>query len=201
MKPIKTFGLAVLVMSMATAFAGASTAMAESTALCKTDPGKGANEVCPAGDVLTHVHAAGRVTILNSVLNVECVALSLEDASVGLANPLVTKGAFTFSSCHASCTVTEVNGPAKFEFLKLGHEAADYTLELELHLVCGELFNCTYNGVGLKGMTKGPLLSVEASGETSLSNQTLNKVSGFLCPSTSKIDFLLFTLLATHITN
>jgi hypothetical protein len=200
MKPINMLGL-VLTTLMAMAFASTSSAMAESTALCDTDPGKGAQEACPPGHLVTHVHPAGRVTVLTPVLNVECAALSLEDALANLANPLVTHGPFTFSGCHSNCTVTEVNGPAEIKFLKLGHEAGDYTLEFELHVLCGEFFNCTYNGTGLKGMFKGPLLSAEASGEVSLSNQTLNKTGGIFCPSTSKIDFLLFTLIATHITN
>ena len=50
MKSIKLFGLAALAAMMAMAFIGASSAMAETTQLCKVD-----EPLCAAGNV-AHIH-------------------------------------------------------------------------------------------------------------------------------------------------
>jgi len=47
------FGLAVIAAVAATAFVGASSAMAESTVLCTEDA---LEEACPPGKVATHIH-------------------------------------------------------------------------------------------------------------------------------------------------
>ncbi len=200
MKLIKMFSLAAMAALMAMAFAGTGSAMAESTALCEVDPGPGQHEVCPAGQLSTHEHMTGKITVLNSVLNVTCSFLFLGDALSALAAPLVVHGNFTYSGCNGKCTVTEENAPAELQHLKLGHEKADLTMEFQFHVVCPGFLDCRYNGVGLKATETGPLLQFEAKTEAAMSEQTMNKVSGFLCPSTAKLDFNGYALTGPFIT-
>src|SRR6185436_18150219 len=67
MKPIKMLGLTALAALMAMAFIGASSAMAEDTVLCSTDPATSCTEV-------THVHETSvtKAKLLTSFLTVEC---------------------------------------------------------------------------------------------------------------------------------
>jgi hypothetical protein len=113
---------------------------------------------------------------------------------------LVISGAFSYSNCNNSCVVTEENSPAEILILKEGHETAKVTGEGLVHVNCSGFINCRYNGVGLKGTGKGPLLSTQANGEVSLSEQTTNKESGSLCPSTAKLDITTTPLAALYIT-
>jgi RHS repeat-associated protein len=182
---IRTLGLVTLAALMAMAFLGASSAVAE-TALCEEDEAECAEPV-------THVHEAtlsgAKAKFLSSVLNIECDVLFLGDAlGEGLGEPLVIEGTFTYSNCNNSCTTTEENGPAEIEVSKTGHETAEVTGEGLVHVTCGGFINCRYNHVGLSGTANGPLLSAQANGEVSIAGQTLNKESGVLCPSTTKLD-------------
>jgi len=185
-KPIKILGLALTGL-LAMAFAYASSAMAESTALCAAD-----EETCAEENIVTHVHEAtlekAPAVLLSSVLNVECDALFLGDALSSLANPLVIHGEFTYTNCNSGCTATEENGPAEIKVLREGSELAKVTGEGLVHLVCAGFINCRYNGVGLKGHGLGPLTSSEANGSVNLSGQTTNKESGTFCPSTGQLD-------------
>jgi len=52
------------------------------TALCKKDPGTGAHEVCPANELVTHVHVTtleGKLGILLGMVEVKCDVLFLGD--------------------------------------------------------------------------------------------------------------------------
>ncbi len=193
MKPIKMLGLAALAALMAMAFLGASSAMGETTALCASDGAE-----CLA---ITHVHEttlAGKKAVLKtSLLTVECDVLFLGDTNEETNAPLVISGTFTYTNC-GSCTATEENGPAEVKVLKEGHETASVVGEGLVHVECSGL-NCRYNGVGLKGSAKGPLLSTETNGEVTLTEQTTNKESGLFCPSTSKLTITTTPLEATYI--
>jgi hypothetical protein len=201
-KPIKMLGLAALAALMAMAFVGASSAMAESTALCTAD-----ESPCAAGNQVSHVHettlSGALATLLSSAGNVSCDVLFLGDTTGGnLGNPLRITGNFTYTSCTrsgSSCTVTEVNGPVEIRVLKEGHETGKVTGEGEVNVHCGFFINCTYNGEGLAGTAKGPLLSSETNGSVSLSEQTTHKVSGSFCPETAKLDITTTPLAATYI--
>ncbi len=203
MKPIKTLGLAALAALAAMAFAGAGagSAMAESTALCPEDKTDSGHE-CTGGAV-THVHEAtlsGKKAVLKtSILTVECDVLFLGDALSEEGAPLAIHGSFTYTNC-GSCTVAEENGPAEIRVLREGHETASVTGEGLVHVTCSGL-NCRYNGVGLKGTAKGPLLATETNGEVSLTEQSTNKESGLFCPSTSKLTITTTPLSATYIEN
>jgi hypothetical protein len=200
---------AALAALMAMAFVGASSAMAESTALCNIDPGSGSAEVCPAGHLVTHIHevteAGNPDLLLSSVVTIKCKALFLGDASNSLANPLVITGHFTYSGCEtasgSSCTFTETSTSSTTNVLKLGHELADASYVYEFNWHCGFFINCTYSGEGLLGHALGPLLSTAANGEVRIEEQTTHKTGGSLCPEIAKLDQLTTPLEKTYITN
>jgi hypothetical protein len=206
MKPIRIFGLAALAALMAMAFVGASSALAESTSLCDTDPGTGATEACPSGHLVTSVHetSVGKAKLLTSFGPVECNALFSGTIATTLAKPLVISGNFTYSNCTlggSSCTATEENGPAEIKVLKEGHETASVTGEGLVHVICGKAIDCSYTGAGLKATAKGPLLASQENGEVSLSEQVTSKeAGGFLCPKSAKLDITMTPLSATYIT-
>jgi hypothetical protein len=184
------FGLAVLAALMAMAFVGASSAMAETTTLCTSDP---ASLSRGGGCGVEHVHettlSGAQATLLSSSLTVKCDVLFLGDTlGEGSGAPLIIHGSFTYSNCNNSCTATEENGPAEIKVLKEGSELASVTGEGLVHLVCSGFINCRYNGTGLKGHGLGPLTSSETNGSTTLSEQSTAKESGTLCPSTAKLD-------------
>jgi len=195
-KAIKMIGLAALTALMAMAFVGASSAMAESTTLCTADG---------SGCGVSHVHetSVGKAKLLSSVGTTECNVLFLGDISTTLANPLVVSGSFTYTNCElggGSCTAVEEASPAEIKVLKEGHEKSKVTGEGLVHLTCSGFIDCSYNGLGLKGEGKGPLLSTQANGEVTLSEQTTNKeTGGFLCPKTAKLDITTTPLSATYI--
>jgi len=203
-KLIKMFGLAAMAALMAMAFVGAGSAMAESTALCTTMPGSGAHEVCPAGNLVAHVHEAnleGNPAVLLSSATVKCDVLFLGDVTSAnnLGNPLVISGKFTYTNC--SCgSVEETSASSTIKVLKLGHELADVTGEGKVHVNCIGI-NCEYTGEGLLGHALGPLLSEETNGEVRVEEQETKKVAGgFLCPKTAKLDILTTPLSPTYIT-
>jgi hypothetical protein len=194
MNRIKLLSLVVTAVWAVTALIGTS-AMAESTALCETDPGA---EACST--LVTHAHSTsvGKAKMLSSSLNVECDVLFL--GTVGaLGSPQLIEGSFTYSNCNNGCTIGEENGPSLIEVLRTGHETAAGFGEGLMHVNCSGFINCRYNGVGLKSTSKGPLLSTQANGEGSIQEQAVNKESGTLCPSTGKLDITMTALNATYI--
>jgi len=202
-KAIKMIGLAALAALMAMAFAGATSAMAESTELCSVD-----ETPCAEGNVVTHVHetSVGKAKLLSSVGTTECNVLYLgEDISevMEAGAPLALSGSFTYTECTlggSSCTATEENGPGEIEVLREGHEKAKVTGEGLVHLVCSGFIDCSYTGTGLVGTAKGPLLSTQKNGEVTLSEQTTNKeAGGFLCSKTAKLDITTTPLSATYV--
>ncbi len=202
MKPIKMLGLAALAALTAMAFAGASSAMAEDTALCVLH-----HEIREGCTGIEHVHEAtlpGKKAVLKtSILTIECDVLFLGDGLInpetGLpsGSPLIVHGTLTFTNC-GSCTLTEENGPAEFKVLKEGVETGSVVGEYLVHSECSGL-NCRYNGVGLKATAKGSLKSTETNGEASLTKQHLNKESGIFCPSTTELTITTTPLLPTDI--
>jgi hypothetical protein len=214
-KPIKMLGLAALAALMAMAFVGASSAMAESTELCGSDPGTGSTEACGKGgaqEAVTHVHettlSGAPESLLSSNVEILCDVLFLGDTVGSTSNPVEILGNFTYSNCmtasNGSCTITEVSSDFKLNVLKLGHELADVSpvgVGGQLNLHCGFLINCTYDGEGLTAHALGPLLSgTETNGQTRIEEQTTHRVSG-VCPETAKLDLLTTPLEATYLTN
>jgi len=198
MKAIKMIGLAALAVLTATAFVGVTSAMAESTVLCSAD-----ESPCAEGNVITHLHgiSVGKARLLTSVGTLECDALALGDV-IEEGPPLVLSGTGTFTNCmlgDTNCTVAEENGPVETKALKEGHEIGSVVGEGLIHVVCGGFIDCSYNGTGLKGLIKGPLLSTQPNGEVMVSEQTSNKeTGGFLCPKTQKEDGTATSLVAAY---
>jgi len=205
MKTIKMIGLAALTALTALtamAFAGVGSAMAESAALCKVD-----ESPCSAANLITSAHEAsvGKAKLLSSVGTTECNVLfasseTVEATEVGA--PLVISGSFTYTNCElggSSCTATEESGPSQIKVFKTGHETAEVTGEGLVHVVCSGFIDCSYNGTGLKGTGKGPLLSTQKNGEVTLSEQSTTKeAGGFLCAKTAKLDITTTPLAAAY---
>jgi len=206
-KLIKMFGLAAMAALMAMAFAGAGSAMAESTALCDTMPGSGEHEVCPAGHLVKHVHEVtleSKLAKLLSSVEVECDVLFLGDVTTeGLLSKaagawLTIVGKFTYTNCN--CEVKETSASSTIEVLKLGHELADVKGKGVVLVICIGI-NCEFTGEGLLGHALGPLLAEETNGEVRLEEQETKKLAGgFLCPKTAKLDILTTPLSPTYIT-
>jgi hypothetical protein len=195
MSSVKVLGPIVLTALMTMALVGASLARAETTQLCKAD-----ESTCAEAKVIKHLHeetlAGVKAKLLNSIGTVECNVLFLGD-SLGSGAPLVIHGHFTYSECKRSkesCTLTEVSTDSLLEVLKESHETAKETIEGEVQAKCGFFLNCKYNGEGLKGTVKGPLLATSENGEVTVSEQALHKVSGALCPETAKLDIATMPL-------
>jgi hypothetical protein len=196
-RTIKLIGLTALAALSAMALLGASSAMAGSTALCKTD-----ENPCAQGNRISHVHeetAAGAPATLLASPEIKCNVLFLGDVSgATLNNPLTINGVFTYSGCSAGCTVKEINGPATITVLRTATELAEVTGKGETELSCAFGFiKCVYNGTGLKGHGLGALTTTP-KGETRLEEQVTNKVKG-TCPATAKLDLLTIPLEATYI--
>lgn len=200
MKPIRLLGLAVLA---AMACVNVSSATAESTVLCKVD-----ENPCAAGNKVTHVHEVSSAYVLDAFFGVLlCNDLFLGDVTGTGVNETVT-GTHTYANCVRDttgnpepCLFAEVNGPSIVTIVREGHETAKVTGESEVKVKCGSVVDCTYNGEGLAGTAKGPLLSSKTNGEVLFDEQTMHKVSGFLCPSEAKLSVTITSLAATYITS
>jgi hypothetical protein len=199
---------------MAMALLGASTAMAENTALCKEDA---LSTACPIAKQISHIHeeslSGAKATLLSSAGNVECNALFLgdvlktgEDAGVSLylGAPIVIHGHFTYGECKRgseNCTVTEVSTDSLLSVLKEGHETAKVTGNGEVNVHCGFFINCTYDGENLIGTAKGALLSTHLNGEVSVLKQTTHHTAGSFCPATGELDIVTTPLEHVYISS
>jgi hypothetical protein len=197
-KTLKMFGLAALAALMAMAFAGTSLAMAESTGLCMED----ANPCMADGHIHETTLTGAKAKLLAGLITVSCDVLFLGDSLTASAAPLVIHGHFTYTNC-GSCTVEELKGGiSKIEVLKEGHETAKVTGEGVVFVDCGgSSLKCEYDGVGLVGTGKGPLLSTETNGEVKLTNQVVHEHEGggALCPNESKLDITTTPLMKTYL--
>lgn len=203
MRRTKTFGLATLAVFGAMTFVNASSAIAEGdTALCTT-------EESPCAEPIQHVHEAtlsgSKAQLLNNSLEVECDVLFLGDTNAGgSGSPLTISGTFTYSNCNNSCTVEEENAPTEIKILGEGSELTTATRGTGggaglIHLSCFGFINCRYVGSGLSGHGLGALTSSELNGSITLSEQTISKESGSLCPSTTKLDITTTPLEKTYL--
>src|ERR1051326_199436 len=182
---------------MAMAFAGAGSAMAESTELCALDPGTAPTAPCPEGEAITSVHetSVGKAKLLANP-RVECNVLFSSTSVGAAAAPQVIEGPFPHTNC--GCTVREGTGTtAVIKVLRTSHETATVTGEAEISVNCFGIV-CTYKGEGLEGTAKGPLLSTEANGEVNISEQVVTG-SGSFCPSEGKLDIKTTALMPVYI--
>jgi hypothetical protein len=199
MKSIKILGLTAFAVLLAMASLGASSAMAGDTQLCMVD-----ESPCAAANVIAHVHeetATGAPdTLLSSLGNITAKALFL-GLTLGLGAPLVSHGNFTYSGALRNgnaCEIKEVSTSALISVLRTAAETASWTIEFEINVHCGIFFNCTYDGQGLEGTAKGPLLA-GPNGESSIIEGVMHHVGGGICPEITKLDIKTTPLLATYI--
>jgi hypothetical protein len=195
------FGLAVVAAIAAMAFVGASSAMAENTAICDEDPAGGAL-ACPSGHLVQHVHyVASGAKLLNALHEVVCDALFLGDVlSPFLGAPLHIEGNFTYSNCSTGCEAKQVSSTILIEVLKTAPELANVTGKGEVLVNCVSiigktLIHCIYNGKNLTGHALGGLTTTAAEkGHVTFTNAVVEKVSGILCPNTAELDALFESL-------
>jgi hypothetical protein len=191
------FGLTALAAVAAMAFVGASSAMAGDTQLCSSDSSCGGtisvHDVSPAGEP---------GLLLSSLVNVECDVL-YEGTTLGLGLPLLIHGHFLYSNCEtfggSGCTVTQTSASALIKvLLPTGNteEETEITGEGEVLVECGSFIHCKYKGEGLKGSGLG---SLQGAPGTSIEEATVQKVSGFFCPTTSKLHLTTEPLSATYV--
>jgi len=203
MKSVKIFGLVVLAAT--TMALGTSSAMAESTTLCKAD-----ENPCGEANRILHWHwqtlSGAKMKLLAGLVTVACDVLLLAGILLRIFPPrVILHVKISFSNC-GSCTVEELEGgETTIEVLKEGHETAKVTGEGVMFVDCGgEALECEYDWEGLVGTAKGPLLSSETNGSVSITNQVVHKHpggGGQLCPETSKLDITVTPLSATYITS
>jgi hypothetical protein len=197
-KTLKMFGLTALAALMAMAFAGASSAMAESTGLCMED-----TNPCTASE---HIHTTTltgvKAKLSTGLITVSCDVLFLGNSLTAFGAPLVIHGNFTYTNC-GSCTVEELKGGiSKIEVLKEGHETAKVTGEGVVYVDCGgAALECEYDGEKLVATAKGPLLSSETNGEVKLTNQVVHEHEGGgpLCWPESKLSITMIPLMPTYL--
>jgi hypothetical protein len=195
MRLIKMLGLAVIAAAVAMAFAGASSALAESTALCAEDS---AGSTCPSGKLVSHVHMVDpALQMLNSIQNFTCEVLylgNIENPTL-LGNPLEAIGKLTITNCAAGCEVKEVSSEGEGNILKTGTELATITMEGEVLAKCALVLHCVYNAKKLVGHVLGGLTTNAAErGHLTFSNAPVEKVSGLLCPNNTSMDALFESL-------
>jgi hypothetical protein len=195
----KMIGLVAVAALAAMAFVGASSASANGpTSLCKVD-----QLVCAEANLIKAVHDIDpEALLLSSILDVECEALFHGTVLAPyLAKPLHILGNFLYSNCNeGECEAKEpgASPTSLLTILKTGVEKATVTGTGEVLVKCGSFLHCVYNGTGLVGEGLGALLS-GPNGVTQTHEATVNKVSGFLCPSTGKLDTLYRPLIPTYI--
>jgi len=191
--------LTTLAVIMAIAFVDASSSMAEPTSLCTADG---------SGCGVTHVHESTLSGVkaklsgkggVNST--VSCDVLFLGDTLGSSGEPLLIHGDFTYTNC-GNCTVTETSEYFTISVLKEGHETTKVTWEGAIFVDCSnDGIKCEYDGKGLVGTGKGPLLSSETNGSISLASQVIHQIKGehLKCPEESKLDITTTPSSATYI--
>jgi hypothetical protein len=193
----RALGLAALLALAALASFAATSASA--TGLCNTD-----TEPCGSATTSVHETSVGKAVILTSAGNAECnVLFSSTSVGAGGGTVQILEGNFTYTNCvlgGSSCTTTEENGPAEIKIEKTGTETAKVTGAYLFHVVCSGFIDCSYNGVGVVGTGKGPLVSTQTNGEVTFKEQSLTKeAGGFLCPKIAKLDITTTPLSAIYI--
>jgi hypothetical protein len=202
MRLIKMFGFAVIATVAATAFAGASSAMAENTSLCKEDVALAT--ACPAGKLALHVHlktqklsggvlVPAKLKVLTPLLTVECVGLFLGDVTNAtlLGAPLTILGNFSYSSCTAGCSITEVSSDGVLSALREGGgELAKVTgTGFKVLVTCGlTTLHCVYDWQGLVGDGFGALVAGHTGAVIYNEAVLHSNGEGMLCPPEAKLD-------------
>jgi len=194
MKPTKMLGIATIATVTVMAFAGASSAMAQSTALCKVD-----ENPCAKANQVTEVHfVAEPILIHTSAMDYECNALL--SATVGeLGEPQVlTAQSLQYTSCNQGCTRT-VKKLGKLSLERTEAETAKISGSgFEIYVQCSGQIDCTYAFNGLNGTALGALLTGD-NGHLRFEGATLEKIGGFLCPTVATLSALFHASQAFYV--
>jgi hypothetical protein len=190
-KYVKMLGLAAIAAAAVMAFVGASSAMAESTWLCKNNLGKTLTE---CSEPVTELHGvATNLTLLSSLVEVLCEG-SLSKATVlGLGTPQVAHlTELTWTGCKTSggsaCEVKTLK-LGLFDILKLSLTDAHVTsLGTEVNVHCGFFINCTYGGEPV--LLALPAELPKTAGLLHANKLKLTSVGGGFCPEESFWDAL-----------
>jgi hypothetical protein len=199
---IRTCGFAAVAAIATMVFPSAPTARASSTLLCSADtPASSPSSAECSQPTLIHLNTTEKITLLNSILNVQCNALVLGDLLPGLSTngpSTIHLTQFNYSNCGAPCTVEALKtgeGYGLLLILKEGEELASLTgHNIQIFISCFAFIQCEYNWSGLVGHILGPLATGSQSHVT-YSKDALNVAAGKLCPSIAELD-ALFTLQA-----
>lgn len=196
MKLVKILSLGFVVALASTALVGASSAMAENTALCNVD-----ETPCSPANQTTAVHyEADNILVHTSSMDYECDAL-LSATPSALGKPqILTATSLVYTSCNQGCTRT-VKALGTFSVLRTGADSAEIAGNgFEILVQCGAVLNCTYSFKGLIGKVSGPLLTGD-NGHITYTKATLTKIGGTLCPAVATLDALFIALNAVYVTS
>lgn len=194
MKLTKIIGLSLIAAIASMALIGASSAMAENTALCKAD-----QEPCSAGNLTTEVHyVAEKIVIHTSLMDYECDAL-LSATVLKLGAPQVLDAtSLVYTSCNQGCTRT-VKALGTFSILRTKAESGTISGNgAEIWVKCKSLIDCTYSFNELTGTVSGPLLTGD-NGHLTFVEAGLLKLGGFLCPTEARLNALFIPLQAAYL--
>jgi hypothetical protein len=198
MKAIKMLSVGLVVGVLGTGLVWGSSAMAETTALCKEDV-----EVCPEESIIEHIHGVsiGKAKLLSALPTIECNILSLGDVEgSGLGSPIAFTGKNTYTNCTNFCTITQLTEFGFIEALRIEPETVQLTGESELLVKC-PFIHCVYNGEGVEGRGRGALISPQKNGDVTSVEQELHKVGGTLCPEAAYVDVSITALEAIYISS
>jgi len=187
----KTIGLAFVAAVAASAIAGASSASATTTELCKVH-----QEPCQAANHWAEIHviSVGKTKVITSIATVECTGL-FKASLLALASPQIAHEVENVSS---ECTAGEA-GACEVTTTALGlYRLLKTVLNLgtvstggrRFKVKCGSFLNCEF----AEDETEAPIGTIEGAGHQAGSGhgmfnigpRTLKKVEGFLCPSSAK---------------
>jgi hypothetical protein len=221
-RTIKLIGLAVTAALAVMAFAGVSSAMAESTLLCKNNTVSEKPTLAECGEV-KEIHSVtvklnnenkyvlGKLKMLSGTFGtIECHLLVKAARESGA----LTAGAAAFhvtlhySECNLGCTMYDATGGPGVDpagtllMLRTGRDLATVTGdEINLTFDCGSSLKCDYNAAGLEGHGQTPNPVHDSAGKahvtyTSASFNLTQKLSTgiFNCPSSNLLHILLQTL-------
>ncbi len=170
MRPVKVFGLTVIVAMAAMALIGAASATAMNTALCSTN--NGGALACPLEKQVTSFHSVAlNSTFLTSVGNVVCKEALAEGSVLGLAAPQISHlTKFNWTGCTGpggvACTVTTTK-LGLILWLKTAVNLGSLVYDnLFFKISCPLSIECEYTPVGENHLLGSslPLLGAESNG-------------------------------------
>ncbi len=209
----------------ATAFLGASSALAGSTLLCKNNTVSEHPTLAECGEV-KELHAVsvklennawvlGKAKLLSEAGTIECHLLVKGTRNSGALTtnaPAEFNTEIKYSECNLGCSVYDLTGGAgtnplgNLLVLRTAVELATAVGDnFNIVLNCPFIFSCHYNGNGLTGhgLQPSPVHGSAGKGHTTYTNAAVNLTlklpSNFNCPTTSALHVLLQSLETLYI--